>query len=255
MNRRDEQIAEVLRRTAHLDQHRLALFHDWVRDAYRASTSVDRMAIVHEIEDRSPSNFHVLTNQETRRLDHFNGPTYSWEMYCKELGRSVALGEQTYLFAAIQEAVPDVDVSTGVGFSGLHEVIGSLQAIGYQPDFILAPISYMVSFYGEQRSMEWDGSGRAYFLSQGTRLEMRWSANGRPLDRFIVFDHRGGTWHVKLDPHRNGGRLTVAIGEQLSPPGVTWLAETVAFYEVTDPNAFRSFRPDVPIDSTFDTLR
>lgn len=259
MNRRDEQIAEIVSRTTNLDPQRLVLFYDLVRQGYWASSIVDRVAVVDEIQDRTPSDFQVLTNQELRRIDHFNGPTYAWEMYCKELGRSVALGEENHLFETIQHSIPGATVSDGVGFGGLHDLVAELKANGYNPDFILAPISYMIGFYNDQQhAMEWDGQGRSYFLSQNERLEMLWSANGRPLDRFVIFDHHGGTWHVKLDPHANGGRLTVAIGEQIAPRaphGVTWLAETVASYEITDPLAYRSFLPDTPLDRDFTEVR
>jgi hypothetical protein len=168
------------------------------------------------------------------------------------------LGEEQHLFKTIQEETLDAGVSTGVGFSGLHNVISTLKADGYVPDVILAPIAHMIGFYNDlQGAMKWDEHGRESFFSGGTPLRILWSAGGRPLNRFIVFDHKAGTWQVKADPHMQGGRLTVAIGEQTPPAlhGVIWLAETVALYEIVDHDAFRSFRPDVPLDPDFDEVR
>ncbi len=256
MNRRDQQTADIIRRTKNLDPDRLSKFYELVREAYRLSSIVDRVAVVKEIADRTPSDFHVLSNQEARRIDHFNGPSYSWERYCKELGRSVALGEESYLFQTIQNQIQDAMASDAEGFLGLHDVIATLAEEGHNPDFVLAPIAYMIGFLNEQtHSMEWGDNGRAYLLSGGRRLEMLWSSRGRPLDEFIVFDHTAGTWHVKLDPHAQGGRLTVAIGEQLAPHAVIWLAETVVKYEITDSTAFRAFHPNATVDPEFDGVR
>ena len=257
MNRRDEQIAAIVRSTEGLDADRLAAFYALVRDAYEQASIVGHVAVIDEISDRSPSDFRVLTNQELRPIEHFNGPEYHWDMYCRELGRSVALGEEAYLFEVLQALIPDTAVIPGQGFEGLLAELDHLASQGTNPDIVLAPIAFMRGFLrGHDRSMEWDQHGRTYWRApDGRRLELFWSSRGRPLDRFIVFDHAAGVWHVKTDSSR-GGRLTVAIGEQHTPmPGVMWLAETVAKYEVINPRGFRSFRPDVRPDPGFDLVR
>lgn len=257
MNRRDEQIAAIARSTGSLDADRLKAFYALVHDAYQEASIVGRIAVIDEVADRNPSDFRVLTNQELRRIEHFNGPDYHWDMYCRELGRSVAVGEEAYLFEVLQAQIPDTAAISGQGFEGLLAELDHLVSQGANPDIVLAPIAFMRGFLrGHDRSMEWDEHGRTYWRApDGRRLELFWSSGGRPLDRFIVFDHVAGVWHVKTDPG-GGGRLTVAIGEQQVPiRGVMWLAETVAKYEVINPAGFRSFRPDVPPDEGFESVR
>ena len=254
MNRRDDQIAELAARTSGLKQERLASFYQQIRDAYKAESIVERVAILNQITDRTPSDFRILSNSELRRLEHFNSDSYYWDMYCKELGRSVALGEEAYLFELLQAQLSESEVNRGVEFEGLYSVIEEMAAEGYVPDVVLMPISYMVGFSMDRRNrIEWQG-GR-HLLWNNRRLELIRSSRSRPLNRFIVFDHGAGIWNVKLDP-RSGDRLTVGIGEQVTPVrGVLWVAETVAKYGIKEQRAFRSFRPDVAPDSDFGTVR
>ena len=251
MNNRDEQIAAIAAETAHLDQERLRLFAEKVREAYRRSSVVDRVATVEEIEDRSPSDFRILSNQELRRVDQFNSANFSWDQYCAQLGRSVAHGERTYIFNVLRDRIPDVDVSQGVGFGGLHDAINRLVTAGRRPDLLFAPTTFMVGAQEDHDiSIEWDSDEHAYLPSpiNGVRLQIIWSSAMWPLDRFIVGERNASVWRVKLDP-RGGGRLTVAIGEQRTPVyGVIWLAETVAKYEIAEPAGYLSFRPDVAPD-------
>jgi hypothetical protein len=256
MNRRDEQITKIIERTEGLDLNRLESFYNLIQEAYMSSSIIDRIATVNEISNRTPSDYRVFSNQELRRIEHFNDQSYAWETYCKELGRSVALGEEAYIFETLQALIPDSDVVQGVGFEGIDRVVTELADDGHSPDIVLAPIAYMVGFFNQDQSrLEWDRDGGVLLHSAGRSLELFWSGGGRSLNRFIIFSREAGVWSVKLDP-RTETRLTVAIGIQPGPPrGVLWLAETVAKYEVVMPAAFRSFRPDVSPDRDFDYVR
>src|SRR5206468_3819913 len=162
---------------------RLASFYQQVRDAYKMESIVQRVATLNAMTDREPSDFRVLTNSELRRIEHFNSESYYWDMYCKELGRSVALAEESYLFDVLQEQVPESDVIPDVGFNGLYTVIDELAAEGHQPDVVLMPISYMVGFTIDQdKHIEWQ-SGR-HLIWNDKRLEIIHSSAGRPLNRF-----------------------------------------------------------------------
>ncbi len=256
MNKRDQQIAEIAASKANLNESLLSGFYELVRGAYEQASIVDHIAIVRATDDRTPSDFRVLTNQELRPTNQFNDKSYVWDMYCRELARSIALAEKAHIFEILQRQVPDRQAIPGVGFEGLNAAVTELEQLGYAPDAILAPISYMVGLSSQLRkNLEWDNQGRELLTYGVRRLNVYWSGGGRPLDRFIVFDHRAGVWNVKLDPTTHT-RLTVAIGEQPGPPrGVVWLAETVAKYEVANLDAFRSFRPDAPTDEGFPVIR
>ena len=148
MNRRDEQIEALRERVTNLDLTLLRSRESAVREAYYRASAVDRLAVVEEVVDRSPTDFRVISSQETRPLHQFNDPSFSWDMYCAELGHSVALGEKAYVFEVIQEAIPQASPSTADGFAGLDVVVAELSAAGYMPSLLFAPISYMVQFLG-----------------------------------------------------------------------------------------------------------
>jgi len=93
LNHRDDQIAAIRERVDRLRPDRLEECYKKIRSAYEESSIVDHMARVIEERDRTPSDFRVLTNSESRHLREFNDDSYYWDMYCSELGRSVALGE------------------------------------------------------------------------------------------------------------------------------------------------------------------
>jgi hypothetical protein len=245
MNNRDVQIEEILGSTSNLNANRLELFRRIIRDAYEKSTVIPRLAVLDEQTDRSPSDFRLISNQELRRAGDFNADNVIWDMYCEEIGRSVALGEEAYLFEVLQEQILDEPSIVDVEFSRLHAMVDELVVKGWRPDVLLAPVAYLPRLLQAQRaSIDWGQNHRPSMKSSSCVLEVFWSSATRPLNRFIVFDHTVGVWHVKLDPH-GGGRLTVAIGEQFAPThGVVWLAETVAKYEVVDLGGVRSCHAD-----------
>jgi len=242
LNRRDEQIRALKQRTVDLDPDRLECCGQQIMQAYQAASIVDRVSRVVETDDRAPSDFIVLSNSEARRLAHFNARDYHWDFYCEELGRSVALGEERYLFECMAR-LPESELTINAEnaeFGVLLEAVRYLTSRGCRPDVMFAPISLFVPFLTSKAlSIDWRALGReALITPEGHALEVFWSSQSRPLTRFVLFDSRLGVWRVKLDPDTHG-RLTVAIGQPESPPqAVTFLAETVVKYEIEDPKGF-----------------
>jgi len=255
VNRRDQQITAIAERVEGLDRDRLRQFYAEVRNAYATSTIIDTLAKVDPIEDREPSDFHVLSAQEARSIAEFNDPSYAWDMYCGEFGRSVALAEQRYFFDSVFDAAPPAQMATGVGFEGVVEAINAFRADGYNADFLLMPVAHMVGFYNYfgPKQVEFTSGGEQYFDLGSHRVRILSTNIARPLDRFIVMDKSVGTWRVKLDPTTKT-RLTVAIGIQTQPRAVMWIAETVARYDITDPKGLRSFHPDEKMDPYFKSM-
>lgn len=233
MNRRDQQIAAINANIEGLREDRLVTCREQILESYAEASAIDKLAHMVELTDREPSDFHVLTNSEARPMAHFNGDTYDWEFYCKELARSIALREERYLLeqlANLSGDAPPIDASRPT-FQPLLDGIAKLRDSNSPPTVIVAPISLYLPVF-EKLTIDLQ-DGRTVVLPDGYKLELFWSSRAAPIDRFVVLDRSAGDWRVKLDPV-SGGRLTVAIGRPESPPGaVTFLAETVVRYEVT----------------------
>jgi len=242
MNRRDEQIAALRERTQRLRSDRLIEFERLIREGYESESVVENIARVVEERNRTPSDFRVLTNSEARRIGHFNDDSYYWGMYCTQLGRSVAHGEERYIFQELQ-AVPDSGLSVSASnpsFEKLASAVDLLRSRGFNPDTLCAPIALFVPFAGERHniSINWNATPKEALLTNGAGLKLFWSSGAAPLDKFVVLDSSRMTWRFKVDA-QTGGRLTVAIGESTIATGeraVVFLAETVAKFEV-DRNA------------------
>jgi hypothetical protein len=236
VNRRDEQIAEINGRTDGLSQERLVECRTAIVEGYKGSSIIDLLARVVELDDRQPSDFSVLTTSEPRAVDHFNDNSYIWDIYCKELGRSVASAEQLHIFDELGR-IP----STGLPMDAYKPELGrvlqgveELRKRGFNPTILIAPVSLHGAMF---RELEIDmQTGSDLVLKDASNLHILWSNRVTPIDRFVVLDRESGDWSVKVDPQTKS-RLTVAIGRPNSPPGaVTFLAETVVKYEIVNPH-------------------
>lgn len=246
MNPRDDQIAAVKERSGRLRElpGRLEACYAEVVRAYENDSDVEHLARVIGEPNRTPSDFRVLTNSEARSIREFNDESYSWDMYCRELGRSVALGELKLIFEELDRLSATGELhATNPNFQPILAAIDDLTTNGFRPDILCAPIALFVPF-GLDRSLieEWDDSGGYLAVPGRPRLRIIWSNRYAPLSQFVVFDSRAAVWRFKPDP-TTGNRLTVAIGEPESPHNaVMFLAETVAKYEIQDSAAFRAVR-------------
>jgi hypothetical protein len=239
LNRRDQQIASINASVEGLREDRLIACRAQILESYAESSIVDKLAHVIELTDREPSDFHVLTNSEARRVSQFNDNSFYWDFFCKELGRSIALAEKRHVFEELGKIPGSGEPVDPVrpSFDWLWEGVQQLRSDGFNPTVLAAPIDlYLAVFKGLKIDLQ---TARNVELPDGSTLELFWSSRANPLDRFVVLDPRAGEWRVKLDPDTNQ-RLTVAIGRPKSPPlAVTFLAETVVKYEIVDQERLR----------------
>lgn len=237
MNSRDQQIATINAATDGLRADRLEAFRSKILDSYRESSIVEKLTLVREITDREPTDFAVLTNQEARSVESFNDDSYYWNLYCEELGRSIALGEKAHILLRLSQEPGDgkpMD-ATSPSMESIMTGVEELQTTGYRPTLLVAPISLYVPVF-KKLDIDWR-DGQTVYLPDKTRIELAWSSKAAPIDRFVVLDPEAGEWQVKLDS-QTGQRLTVAIGRHFAPAGgVTFLAETVARYDIVNRDA------------------
>lgn len=242
---RDRNITTLRKRIANLQPDRLKAFTEEIVRSYEAATIVGQTGRVAEVMGRIPLGFTIIRKTETRSLADFNDESFYWDLYCSDLGRAVALGEELYLFESLAEVISPSERRIAGGdphFDMLFEEMGELRAQGHKPDVVCAPISVMVPFLRQLRShIRWGSHPREVLVvPTGEMLRVFWSSKNRPLDRFLIFDSSSAVWSVRPDPE-SGHRLTVAIGEaQEDSDSVVWLAETAVKYEMMDPTAFRS---------------
>lgn len=237
---RDDQIAAIKANVEGLWQDRLSECSEQIMAGYSEASVVAELANLTEESDRSPSGFRVFSNSENRPEEHFQDSSYHWDFYCKQLGRSIALAEEGYIFEELSGLSGDsepIDASNP-DLQLVLTGIGELVSRGFEPSALVAPIELyhpVLVFNGFNIDI---AEGRYIELPRGLRLELFWSSNLRPMNRFVVLDRKAGTWTVKPDPE-TGERLTVAIGRPESPPkAVRFLAETIVRYEIDDRDGF-----------------
>jgi hypothetical protein len=233
VNTRDEQIRAIISNTRGLRADRLADCKSTILQAYEAESVIDQLASIVELDEREPSDFRVLTNSEARHIDHFNDDSYYWDMYCKELGRSIATGERAHIFEKLNE-LPGEGEPINAASPDLSRVSAAIQELRTRarPSAIIIPIA----LHGEvfhQLAVDMQ-TGRDLILPGGSGLHIFWGNRVVPSDRLVILDPECAIWSVKLD-RETKSRLTIAIGRPASPAqAVTFLAETVAKYEIVD---------------------
>jgi hypothetical protein len=247
LTQRDEQIVAIRRNTENLISERLEECYSAIKMAYDSESIIGDIARLTEVVDRSPSGFRVLSNSETRHLTEFNDPSYHWDHFCKQLGRSVAHGERTYLFEVLENIPPrgqPIEVVSPT-FARILDATVELSSTGYNADVICVPISLFVAFMQDSTfPVDVSSPRETLDVGGGQSLSIIWSSGLYPLDRIIVFDSSQIVWRAKRDPS-TGDRLTIAIGEPPSQPNtVRFIAETVVECEIADPAAVYSISVD-----------
>lgn len=255
MSTRDDQIAELRSRHVGLRTDRLLELPKLIEEAYRASSVVDSLAVVTEITDRTPSDFKVLTTSELRPRAQFNGADYYWDQYCRELGRSIATAEVGHVFEVVQRDISATSRRGELNSAAVDGLLREFDMVNYSPSVLVVPISHMARFTQSMGTrLSWTPE-RMLDIGNGNLCRVVFSNRYHPLGKVFGFDHRCADWLVKLDP-TTSSRLTVAIGNQDAPvPGVVFLAETVAKFEIRDSAGFRSMQIESPPDAGFDRTR
>ena len=239
MTTRDEQIADIRQRTSNLRTDRIKDCYHQVISAYNIASYVEFLAEMRKVQDRSPTDFQVVSNSELRDLSNFNDDAYYWDMYSKDLGRSIARGETRYIFEELQkipQSVTPVDLQNP-DFEPIRNAANEMHEIGCSPNVLCVPIDFFLTV-NKHQWCEFGGEPGLHLvrIPEGPTLRVFWSTKYTPLNRFVIVDSSRTRWTVKLDPETQE-RLTVVIGEPGNQPGsVMFLAETVAKFEIMDPN-------------------
>ncbi|MBI4596013.1 MAG: toll/interleukin-1 receptor domain-containing protein [Candidatus Tectomicrobia bacterium] len=240
---RQEYIKRLNSLVNQLDLKRVQESKQQIMDSYLKASIPRQIALIEQTTPSNDSGFVTIQHYELLSLDDFNSPQWWWGPYFSDLGRALARGERSYLQKTIKQKInaDERDISRSVpDFQVLEAQIAALSLRGIEPDTILAPVNaeiylpFTEKYYAPQVS---PGGPRQAKIGE-TQLNLFWSNKYSPLDCFIIFSHRAGTWNVVPDED-TGAAITIALGQsKLYTDKVEVGVETTVKYEITQPEAF-----------------
>ena len=235
-------IKDLNARTARLDLQRVQDSKEEIWFSYQSATLPRQIASLSQMLNHEPSGFERIELWGRIKIEDFNDPKYSWASMFSDVGRALARGERSYLQRVLKQQIGDDPVTISRSdpqFEILNQHVSVLEEGSVNPDILLAPIELMVPFTEFYQS-QLDWKSRPERLTVGkSSLKVIWSHKYAPLDCFIVFGAKAGTWTVRPDSETDRA-ITIALGESnLYTDEVEYGVETIARYEVTNPEAFR----------------
>lgn len=238
---RAKYMADLNARTEDMNAERVTTCRRAMLGSYLETAVPRQVSAVRQVFDGSETGFGRVTMSARRRLEEFNAENTYWDLFCSEMGRGVALGEESHFFKSLVERVPTTDVTIAArnpDFDVLVKAIEELKGRGHAPNVVLVPVELMSSFtmrYLDQ--LDWSSRPGEKLTLPGIEVRVLTSSNIAPLDRFIIFNTSNSLWSVKPDPV-TGNALWVALGRSaLYPDEVEWIAETVVKHELKQPEA------------------
>jgi hypothetical protein len=143
-------------------------------------------------------------------------PSVSNDFLFQQFGRSIALGERSYLHESILSNKEIVNVQDKFSASGILKAIEQIQGCGFKPDLIFPPLECWTSMH------HWHNKAYVNYSHEPSRPHLKATlvVDGHSLrivpplgdvpEKTIVFSRHAITWHVK--PHPKYGALSVVLG-------------------------------------------
>ena len=168
----------------------------------------------------------------------FTDPTHVPDVFCSQLGRGIAIGEENFLLKKIQE---DPVTSTSFEFqvNGLKNLVKDFMQEGYIDPVVFAPIRFYTP-------LAIDGAvtfGWPHFLLLDSRkIPLFYSSKYVEFDKFIIVDKSFGTWIFKKG--NVDDFLTVEVRPiDDDPENIDILVVTKVFYNKENHSAVRIVIP------------
>lgn len=232
-----------LRNSAHqLDNYRIQEYIDTIIKSYEQSTVVDKIARYQKERIIETLGFRSIGLYQSIDKDNLFAKDYYWLPFFSDVGRAIARAEQKYIHERLGRYVRGVDDAISFSepdFNLLSKNIIQLLEKGYKPDIMLAPIQIFSTFakncWAKFAESSWQTD---QIRLEGCDIRIIWSHKYAPLRSFIIFNSSNGIWHALQDTESES-RLTVAIGESKdNPNAMLYFAETMAYYEILNIDAF-----------------
>ena len=240
---RNEIVAKLNSRMGGLDRLRVKECREQILKSYEEATIVNKIAIVRKEQNIESHRFRSIGLHQAIRTRDFNDKSYYWNPYFSEVGRTVARGEEYYIHKRLGRIVRGGEKRISLSdcnFDVLNKTIRELLESSVKPDTILAPVQILPQFtifYSDR--LDWSRGYDELLVIEDCRLNVFWSHKYAPLNSFLVFSSKAGVWHVIQDSQESNPTLTIAIGESDKPRMTEYLVEVLAFYQITNPKAFR----------------
>jgi hypothetical protein len=167
----------------------------------------------------------------------FTDPTTIPDVFCSELGRHVAIGEESFLVKTLR------DSSTATPFAfqveGLKKIIRDFIAAGYGNPVVFAPIE----FYTTLAMNEMITFGFPHYLLLDERkIPLFYSSNYVKFSEFIIVDKSFGVWIFERGNVNDTLRAEIKPAEN-DPDNVDVLVVSKVFYKIENPRAINIIAP------------
>lgn len=164
-------------------------------------------------------------------------PSYIWDSFFADVGRSIKRGEQRYLFETMLKQCGKSNTTflqNKNDFPVIVDEAKRLAAAGFKPTVLIAPIHFMTSFvHSFHNNIDWQTGGKILNLEDGIRLQLISSNIYAPLDDFILTSPESGQWIV-IPELNTRNELPIALGNSIDDPEnkVAFFVDLIAKYEL-----------------------
>lgn len=242
LNQRNQEVIRLRNSAKEFRDEKTREYIDTIIKSYEQSTNVDKIARVIKEGNIELRGYRSIGLYQAIEKDKYFAHDYYWIPFFSDVGRAISRGERKYIHKRMGKHIRGVDESisyTNPDFNILGKYIIRLLEKNIKPDVILAPIQvytkFLKHYWSEMAELNWETN---QIRIQGCNLQILWSHRYAPLRSFIIFNSSAGVWHVLKDIDTEK-RLTVAIGESKDQRNrMVFLAETMAYYEILNKDAF-----------------
>lgn len=233
-----------LRNSAHQleNYNRIQEYIDTIIKSYEQSTLVQKIARYKKERIIETLGFRSIGLYQSIDKGNLFAENYHWLPFFSDVGRAISRAEQKYIHERLGKYVRGVDDTISFSepdFNLLSKYIIKLLEKGYKPNVMLAPIQIYSTFVQKCMAKFAESNWQTNQIRlEGCDIQIIWSHKYAPLRSFIIFNSSNGIWHAIQDAESESG-LTVAIGGSKDNPNVMlYIAETMAYYEILNIDAF-----------------
>lgn len=167
----------------------------------------------------------------------FTDPATIPDLFCSELGRHLAIGEESFLVKILR------DSSTATSFAfqveGLKSIIREFIAAGYDNPVVFAPIEFYTTLaLSEMMTFGWPH----YLLLDSRKIPLFYSSNYVKFSEFIIVDKSFGVWIFERGNINDTLRVEIRPADN-DPDNEDVLVVSKVFYEKENPNAIKIIAP------------
>jgi len=180
---------------------------------------------------------HIYLRHSVPKL-WFTDPTHVPDVFCSQLGRHIAIGEEDFLVKKIfEDSVPPTAFDFQV--ESLKSLVRRFEQEGHSNPVVFAPIRFFTPLAIEGAvSFECPH----HLQLNGRTIPLVYSSKYVDFDKFIIIDKSFGTWIYKQGNVND--YLTVEVKPIEGSEDIDILVVTKVFYQKENRNAIRIIEPN-----------